>query len=783
MKVQLSWLKDYVDFDVTPKEFAEDITVSGTMVESIEQQGENIINVVTGKILKIEKHPDADKLVVCQVDVGDETVQIVTGATNVFEGAIVPVAKDNSTLPGGKIKKGKLRGVESFGMMCSDAELGIAANPADGILILDENTPVGKDIRDVLHINECVAEFEITSNRPDCLSVIGLAREVAATYDKPLNVKKPVVRESGGDINDYIKIEVADKELCQRYTGRVVRNVKIGPSPEWLSRRLENAGVRSINNIVDITNYVMLEYGQPMHAFDLRTVGGNKIVVRRANDGEKLTTLDEIDRTLDNSMLVIADADKAIGVAGVMGGINSEIENDTTDILFESATFMGSSVRKTAKKLGLRTEASARYEKGLDPHNTLDAVNRACELVCELGAGDVVNGIIDIYDKLPDNNVILFRPEKINAFLGTDISRDEMLAAFKNLEIKLDGDNLVIPTFRADIEGEADVAEEVARIYGYNKIPSTLMRGAAMVGEKTDKQKTEDLVKSTLNSIGFYECITLSFNSPKIYDKLNIKPDDYIRISNPLGEDQSIMRTTVIGSMLETVAINYNYRNEAASLFEIGTKYLKKVDSELADEKQEIVAAMYGNDVDYYTAKGVLEKLFEVFGITYYEIERETENPIFHPGQSANIMLRRKKCATVGRVHPTVQKNFGINVPVYMVVMDFDAIMENKRMNRTYKHLPKYPAVTRDIALIVDDSVAVRTIEDAIRKTKTQIIESYKLFDVYKSDALGEGKKSVAYSIVFRSMDKTLTDDDVNAVMNDILKRLEDTCGAKLREM
>lgn len=783
MKVQLSWLKDYVDFDVTPKEFAEDITVSGTMVESIEQQGENIINVVTGKILKIEKHPDADKLVVCQVDVGDETVQIVTGATNVFEGAIVPVAKDNSTLPGGKIKKGKLRGVESFGMMCSDAELGIAANPADGILILDENTPVGKDIRDVLHINECVAEFEITSNRPDCLSVIGLAREVAATYDKPLNVKKPVVRESGGDINDYIKIEVADKELCQRYTGRVVRNVKIGPSPEWLSRRLENAGVRSINNIVDITNYVMLEYGQPMHAFDLRTVGGNKIVVRRANDGEKLTTLDEIDRTLDNSMLVIADADKAIGVAGVMGGINSEIENDTTDILFESATFMGSSVRKTAKKLGLRTEASARYEKGLDPHNTLDAVNRACELVCELGAGDVVNGIIDIYDKLPDNNVILFRPEKINAFLGTDISRDEMLAAFKNLEIKPDGDNLVIPTFRADIEGEADVAEEVARIYGYNKIPSTLMRGAAMVGEKTDKQKTEDLVKSTLNSIGFYECITLSFNSPKIYDKLNIKPDDYIRISNPLGEDQSIMRTTVIGSMLETVAINYNYRNEAASLFEIGTKYLKKVDSELADEKQEIVAAMYGNDVDYYTAKGVLEKLFEVFGITYYEIERETENPIFHPGQSANIMLRRKKCATVGRVHPTVQKNFGINVPVYMVVMDFDAIMENKRMNRTYKHLPKYPAVTRDIALIVDDSVAVRTIEDAIRKTKTQIIESYKLFDVYKSDALGEGKKSVAYSIVFRSMDKTLTDDDVNAVMNDILKRLEDTCGAKLREM
>ncbi len=456
MKVQLSWLKDYVDIDVTPKQFAEDITMSGTMVESVEQQGEDIINVVVGKILKIEKHPDADKLVVCQVDVGDEVVQIVTGATNVFEGAVIPVAKDNSTLPGGKIKKGKLRGVESCGMLCSDEELGIATKPAEGILILDDSYTIGMDIREALHLNECIAEFEITSNRPDCLSVIGLAREVAATYKKPLKLPVPQVKECGGNINDFAKVSVLDKDLCLRYTARGVKNVKIAPSPDWLKKRLENAGVRSINNIVDITNYVMLEYGQPMHAFDMRFVCGNEIVVRRAKDGEKITTLDEIDRDLDSNMLVIADGEKAVAVAGVMGGFNSEIKDDTTEILFESATFLGSSVRKTAKKLGLRTESSARFEKGLDPHNTLNAINRACELIELLGAGEVISGVIDVYDKLPENNVIKFRPEKINEFLGTDISPEEMVDTFKTLEIKVDGDNLIIPTFRADIEGEAD---------------------------------------------------------------------------------------------------------------------------------------------------------------------------------------------------------------------------------------------------------------------------------------------------------------------------------------
>ncbi|MBO7208185.1 MAG: phenylalanine--tRNA ligase subunit beta [Clostridia bacterium] len=783
MKVQLSWIKDFVDIDVTPKQFAEDITMSGTMVESVEQQGEDIINVVVGKILKIEKHPDADKLVVCQVDVGEEVVQIVTGATNVFEGAVIPVAKDNSTLPVGKIKKGKLRGVESCGMLCSEEELGIATKPAEGILILDDSYTIGMDIREALHLNECIAEFEITSNRPDCLSVIGLAREVAATYNKPLKLAEPQVKECGGDINSFAKVTVLDKDLCLRYTARGVKNVKIAPSPDWLKTRLENAGVRSINNIVDITNYVMLEYGQPMHAFDMRNVCGNEIVVRRAKDGEKITTLDEIDRDLDSNMLVIADGEKAVAVAGVMGGFNSEIKDDTTEILFESATFLGSSVRKTAKKLGLRTESSARFEKGLDPHNTLNAINRACELIELLGAGEVISGVIDVYDKLPENNVIKFRPEKINEFLGTDISKEEMVNTFETLEIKVDGDNLIIPTFRGDIEGEADVAEEVARIYGYNNIPSTLIKGEAIVGEKNDKQKTLDKVMDTFSAMGFYESITLSFNSPKIYEKLNIEPQSYVKISNPLGEDQSIMRTTVIGSMLDTVAVNYNYRNEEAYLYEIGTKYLKVEGSELADEKQEIVAAMYGKNVNYYTAKGVLEKLFEQFGISYYEIERETENNIFHPGQAAKIMLKRKHCATVGRVHPKVLDNFGINVPVYMVVIDFEAIMENKKTAKSYKQLPKFPAVTRDIAMIVDEEVTVREIEDIIRRTKTNIIESWKLFDVYRSEQIGAGKKSIAYSIVFRSMDKTLTDDDVNPVMDNILNQLSEKFGAELRKM
>ena len=782
MKVPMSWFSDYVDMSgIEPKDFADRLTMSGSMVEGVENKGENIINVVTGKILKIEKHPDADKLVVCQVSFGDEEVQIVTGAKNVFEGAVIPVAKDGSTLPGGKIKKGKLRGVESCGMMCSEEELGIATEPATGIMILPEDTPIGVDIRDVLGLNDSVIDFEITSNRADCFSVIGLAREVAATYDRKFKLDKPSVKTSGDDVKNYVDVTVEDFDLCYRYTARAVKNVKIEPSPEWLKRRLELAGVRSINNIVDITNYVMLEYGQPMHAFDVRTINGGKIVVRRAKNGETIKTLDGNDRNLDSDMLVISDAEKPVAIAGVMGGENSEIEPDTTAILFESAVFNGASVRNSAKKVGLRTEASGRYEKGLDPHNTLDAINRACELINMLKAGDVVDGVIDVYKELPEKNVIEFRPDKINAFLGTDIDKKFMVETLEKLDFKVKGNKIYVPTYRADVEAEPDVAEEIARIYGYNKMPTTLLSGDTTLGGKNEKQRAEDKVRDTLCALGMNEIMTYSFVSPKMYSKLNIEADDPIVIANPLGEDQSIMRTVTIGSMLETVATNYNYRNEEAYLYEIATKY-KKTDGELADETLDIDIAMYGKDADYYALKGVVEELLGAFGITYYEIEAEKNNNVFHPGQTANIYVKRKKLATLGRIHPAVQKNFGIGVPVYAAVIDFDLLLENQKTAKKYKRLPKFPAVTRDLAMVVDSKTPVRAIENVFRATKTNILESFELFDVYQGKQIGEGKKSVAYSLKFRNADKTLADTDVNPVIEDIVSRLASELDAKIRD-
>ena len=782
MKVPMSWFSDYLDMSgITPHGFASDLTMSGSMVEGVDDKGKDIENVVTGKILKIEKHPDSDHLLICRVSFGDEEVQIVTGAQNVFEGAIVPVAKDGSTLPGGKIKKGKLRGVESFGMMCSDDELGIASERAKGIMILPEDTPVGADIKDVLGLNDSVIEFEITSNRADCFSVIGLAREVAATYGRKFEVKKPEVKTCGDDIKNYIDVEISDYDLCYRYTARAVKNVKIAPSPDWLKMRLEMSGVRSINNIVDITNYVMLEYGQPMHAFDIRTIEGGKIIVRRAKDNEKITTLDGNERVLDSDTLVISDAKKAVAVAGVMGGENSEIMDDTTTILFESATFNGASVRNSAKKIGLRTEASSRYEKGLDENMTLDAVNRACELINLLGAGDVVDGVVDVYKDLTKKNVIKLRPDKINAFLGTDIDKQFMIDTLKKLDFEIDGDNILVPTFRRDVEAEPDVAEEIARIYGYNNMPTTLLKGEATLGGKNEKQRAEDLIKNTLCSQGLYEIVTYSFVSPKMYQKLNIEMDDPIVIANPLGEDQSIMRTVTIGSMLDTVATNYNYRNEEARLFEIATKYKKREDG-LSDETLDIDIAMYGKDVDYYTLKGVVEQLLSAFGITYYEIEAEKNNNIFHPGQTANIYVKRKKLATLGRIHPIVQNNYGINVPVYAAVIDFNTLIDCKNNKKKYKRLPKFPAITRDLSMVLDADIPVRAVEDIFRKTKTNIIESFELFDVYQGKQIGEGKKSVAYSIKFRDVDKTLSDSDVNPIVDDIIIRLSNELNAKIRD-
>ncbi len=784
MKVPMSWFLDYVDIDAmmhSPRDFAAALTMSGSMVEGVDEQGGNILNVVTGKILEISPHPDADKLVVCKVDVGSEVVQIVTGATNVFVGAVIPVAKDGSTLPNGKIKKGKLRGVESCGMLCSEEELGIATEPAHGIMILENSTPIGADIRDILGLKENIVEFEITSNRPDCLSVIGLAREVAATFDKPFNVKEPVVSEIGDDVNKYISVEVKDSDLCPRYMARVVKNVKIEPSPEWMQKRLAHSGIRPINNIVDITNYVLLEYGQPLHAFDIKTIGGNKIIVRRGKHGEVMSTLDGVERTLDSNMLVIADVNHPVAIAGVMGGENSEVSADTTTILFESANFNGASVRTTAKKVGLRTEASARYEKGLDVNNTAPAIARACELINILNAGEVVSGKVDVCAEIKPARKLPFNPDKINKFLGTNIDREFMEHTLKNLNFIVDGDSVTVPTFRADVEGEADVAEEIARIYGYNKIPSTLLKGEATLGGKNEKQKAEDLIRNTLTAMGLYEVITYSFVSPKMYDKLTIPQDDCIVITNPLGEDQSIMRTTTIGSMLDIVSTNYNYRNEEALLFEIGTKYSKGGEDGLAIEKQEITIAMYGKDVDYYALKGVVEQLYSTFGISYFDIEKETGNNIFHPGQTANISLRRQNVATIGRIHPQVQKNYEIGVPVYAAVIDFDMLMQCKKLDKTYKHLPKYPAVTRDIAMLVSDDITVRQIEDIFRTTKTDIIETFNLFDVYKGKQVAEGFKSVAYSLVFRAADRTLTDDEVNPVMEKIVAALGEKLGAQLR--
>jgi len=782
LKVPKSWFSDYVNIDdISADTLASAMTMSGTMVEGVEKQGENIENVVVGKILKIEKHPDADKLVVCQVEIAPgEVVQIVTGATNVFEGAVIPVAKDGSTLPGGKIKKGKLRGVESCGMMCSTDELGISSERATGIYILPDDAPIGMDICEYLGINESILEFEITSNRPDCLSVIGLAREVAATLDIPFSNKKPEVKESGDDIKNYIDVEVKDSELCPRYTCRAVKNVKIEPSPLWLQKRLEDSGVRAINNIVDITNYVMLEYGQPMHAFDIRTLKGGKIIVRRAKDGEMLTTLDGVEHKLTSETLVIADAERAVALAGVMGGENSEIEDDTVTILFESANFNGASVRNSAKRAGLRTESSARFEKGLDVHTVMDALDRACELVNMLGAGEVVSGVIDVAAPFKPKKVLPLDTDYINGFLGTDISEEYMIKVLKSLDFEIDGKNIICPTFRADIEGLADIAEEVARIYGYNNIPSTLFAGETTIGGKNKKQRAEDLAANTLTALGFNEIMTYSFISPKVYKKLNIEQDDCIVISNPLGEDQSVMRTTAIGSALETLVFNYNRQNSEASVFEIATTYHKGGENGLAIEKQELVLASYGAG-DYYDLKGAVEQLFDAFGIEKYDIVPVVDNPIFHPGQTAEISLRRKKCVTLGRIHPEVLENFGLEVPAYVAVIDFDFLRECQKEVKKYKHLPKFPKTTRDIAVIVPENVTVRSIEDIISRVKTNIIESYELFDVYQGKQVKEGHKSVAYSISFRASDRTLKDEEVNPVMDEIIKQLTDKLGAELR--
>lgn len=793
MNLPMSWLNDYMDINVTPKEYSDRMTMSGSKVEGFENMGENVQNVVAGKVLTCEDHPDSDHLHVCTVDAGTgEILQIVCGAPNVKAGIIVPTALVGATLPDGKIKKGKLRGVESFGMLCSHDELGITEDmlgyePEYGILILPDDTPVGKDIRDIFGMNETVVEFEITSNRPDCFSIIGLARETAATFDKKFTIPEVKFTENGENIADTISVEVLDKDKCQRYCARMVKNVKIGPSPSWMQERLRACGVRPINNIVDITNYVLLEYGQPMHAFDLRDLEDNKIIVRRAENGEVIKTLDEQDRTLTNDDLVIADGKKAVAIAGVMGGFNSEVKDDTTTVIFESATFEASSVRLTAQRVGLRTEASSRYEKGLDYNNTVPAVERACQLVEELGCGENTSGMIDVMGNVTDMKTLPFRPEKINAFLGTNISTEQMVKYFDALEIKTDLDKMTVtpPSFRPDLEGEADIAEEVARFCGYDKIPVTLLSGEATCGKKTDRQAAQDNINKILTALGMYEIYTYTFTSPSVFDKLSVPADSKLRnavkISNPLGEDTSIMRTTTIASMLDILSRNYNYRNAAARLFEIGKIFTPTEEGKLPDEPLKITIGIYGDKADFYDIKGICEEMFRSLNVQNVKYEAVTDNPTFHPGRCAKISAGGKTLGIIGEIHPAVGRKYGIETPVYIGELDFENVFLNIGTDVKFKELPKYPAVTRDIAMLVDKTVPVADIEEVVKKASGKLLESINLFDVYEGEQIPEGKKSVAYSAVYRALDRSLTGDEVQKVFDKVLKNLENQLGAQLR--
>ena len=787
MNLPLSWLKDYMNTDgIDDATYTHMLTMSGSMVEGIENPAKEFKNVVTGKILRIEPHPDADKLVVCQVEVGEDApIQIVTGASNVFEGAVVPVAKHKSCLPGGvKITKGKLRGVASCGMMCSTDELGISEERATGILILPEDTEIGADIVDVLGLDERVAEFEITSNRPDCMSVIGLARETAATFNRPFSIPEITFPETSEDVHDYASAEILDSALCSRFVGRVVKNVKIAPSPEWMQRRLKACGIRAINNVVDITNYIMLEYGQPMHAYDLDHVEGRKIIVRSAKEDEQLETLDDQPRTLKSSMIAISDEKRAIGVAGVMGGANSEVTEDTVTVLFEAANFNAVAVRRGAKALGMRTDASALFEKGLDPETCLPAINRACQLMTELGAGEVVGGIIDIYPVKKERTVLPFEPEKMNKFLGMSVSETEMVDILKRLDFEVTNGKIFVPTFRGDIEGMADVAEEIARIYGYDKIPSTMMMGEVVVGGKNKKQKLEDAIRDELTSAGFYETITYSFIDPKENDMMRIPAEDsrrnMVRISNPLGEENSVMRTCMLSSVMKTLRTNYSRRNPDAAVFEIGTTYLPAEGQTLPDEKQVVAMGMYGN-CDFYDLKGAAEQMFSGLGIQKFDFEPCRDNPSFHPGRCAEVIINGTPAGYLGQIHPEATRNFKIGSEVYAAVLQFDVLLDGFTRDKHYRALPKFPATGRDIAVIVDSTVNVGQIEKIIENQHSEILESFNLFDVYQGEQVGEGKKSVAYSLSFRAADRTLTDPEVNAVMDKILEDLKTTLSAELR--
>ena len=896
MNLSRKWLNEFVTVTASDKEFAEAMTLSGSKVELTHDLGEEISNVVVGKLLSMERHPDSDHMWICQVDVAQaEPIQIVTGAWNIHPGDLMPVALHKSTLPGGvKIQKGKLRGAVSNGMFCGLSELGldtrdfpyativpaailgdyhpldkdkpsipadiqpghkiygpvvaaqvtgvtvtgysayeVALNTGDGtaavsttcpnlhegdlvayntksnsictledlhaqqaefphcipdgIFILHEDCKPGDDLKPVIGADDHVVEFEITPNRPDCLSVIGLAREAAATFNAPLTLHDPVVKGGGdGNLVELLDVETPASDLCQRYTARMVRNVKIAPSPKWMRERLRAMGVRPINNIVDITNYVMLEYGQPMHAFDYRYVKGGKIIVRRAAEGEELTTLDGQVRKLNANHLVIADETRAVGLAGIMGGENSEIVDDTVDVVFESACFDGTCIRKGALALGMRTEASAKFEKGLDPLNTLPAVNRACELVELLGAGEVLDGTIDILNYVPQPRVLKLEPEKINGLLGTDVPEAEMVSILKKLDFQVDGDQVTVPSWRGDVIGMADLAEEVARFHGYNNIPTTLMRGQTTLGGYGEEELLERQLGSMCRSMGYDEIITYSFISPTCYDKIRWDENDARResfkILNPLGEDTSIMRTTVLPSMLEILTRNYNYRNQNVRLYEVGRIYLPGGEDGLAVENKVLSMGAYGDDMDFYTLKGCVEAILKDLRATDIHFEVPTEvNPSYHPGRVADVYAGDRRIGVMGQIHPLVAQNYGVDAQFYCAELELNALMAAKGADPEYVPLPKFPAVTRDIAVVCDEAVTVGALEACIRKGAKGLLKDCKLFDIYRGKGVDEGKKSVAFSLVLRADDRSLTSEEADEDVKSILAALEKDLGAVLR--
>ena len=794
MKTSIEWLKEYADINVDAKTLADRLTMTGSKVETIEQKGNDIKNVVVGKILEIKKHPDADKLIVTKVDIGEKTVQIVTGADNVHVGDIIPIAKDGSELPGDvKIKTGMLRGVESCGMMCAVTELGLNIEDypgqiEHGIMILPKEYEkfLGKDIVEVLNLREDILDFEITSNRPDCFSIEGLGRETAISLgEKFKNPRKNLAKEVK-KVNEIegLKVDIEAKDLCYRYMARVLKNVKIEESPDWMKRRLKACGVRSINNIVDITNYVMLEIGEPMHAFDINSVEGKHIIVRRAKDNETITTLDEEKRNLDSSMLVIADEEKPVAIAGVMGGANSGITENTKTVVFEAAVFKRGSVRLTAKKVGLRTEASTRYEKGLSPEIALRAINRAIELAEQIGAGKAVEEVIDVYPEKEEQKIIPFEPEKVNNLLGMKISKEEMITILENLEIKVKGNMLEIPYFRTDIERTADIAEEIIRIHGYDKLQSTLINAETTLGAKTKEQKLQDKIKELLVSKGFSEMYSFAFISPEDFEKCKLDSTKAIKIKNPLGEDYSLMRTSMMPTVLQSITTNYNKKNKEVSLFEIGKTYTDEQGNiekgEIPTETEKIAFATYGKNADFYIIKGIIENILEISNIARYQIER-AKTETLHPGKSAEIYVGKDSISKFGEVHPQILANYGINEKVYYAEIDLSKFVKYGKNNKKYTPIPKYPAIERDIALVVDEQIEVGQIENIISKKSKNILETAKLFDIYRNEKLGQNKKSVAYELIFRANNRTLADDEIKNTMEAITKELQVALGAELR--